>query len=401
MKKLNLGNISAGLDTLKGLQEQNASVARNEQIKAELIDLAEKNSYAADDTEESIRDLADQIEELGLLNPLGVVEHHGRYTLFSGERRYKAITQHLHWETIPCRVFEGVSAGRAQLMLHIANGARDYSPARKLALYEEYHQLLEELKANGEFKGGIQKGIAELLNVSDRQVRTYRTISEALTASEKQAVQNGGMSFGEAQSIAASRTAISNAKTGKSGSTSAFTPEPPPAAQQEKPMAEYHSATGKEVKSGTTSGFALKSMGAPDNTYDSNRLATTSSETKKSGSTSAFSLPSTEIPDLKPDKLNRTLLLVNTIFSNQIWVYSELRSYYIKHIPTFQEAYKDILAPKSSNSNGPLNLIGFNGSYTCDSNQLSIHPQKGSSITYAYSEVDAMIRKLYREKKLN
>ena len=65
MKKLNLGNISAGLDTLKGLQEQNASVARNEQIKAELIDLAEKNSYAADDTEESIRDLADQIEELG------------------------------------------------------------------------------------------------------------------------------------------------------------------------------------------------------------------------------------------------------------------------------------------------------------------------------------------------
>ena len=177
------------MDTLKGLQEQNASVARNEQIKAELIDLAEKNSYAADDTEESIRDLADQIEELGLLNPLGVVEHHGRYTLFSGERRYKAITQHLHWETIPCRVFEGVSTGRAQLMLHIANGARDYSPARKLALYEEYHQLLEELKANGEFKGGIQKGIAELLNVSDRQVRTYRTISEALTASEKQAVQ--------------------------------------------------------------------------------------------------------------------------------------------------------------------------------------------------------------------
>lgn len=335
MKKLNLGNISAGLDTLKGLQEQNASVARNEQIKAELIDLAEKNSYAADDTEESIRDLADQIEELGLLNPLGVVEHHGRYTLFSGERRYKAITQHLHWETIPCRVFEGVSTGRAQLMLHIANGARDYSPARKLALYEEYHQLLEELKANGEFKGGIQKGIAELLNVSDRQVRTYRTISEALTASEKQAVQNGGMSFGEAQSIAANRTAVSNVKT------------------------------------------------------------------EKSGSTSAFSLPSTEIPDLRPDKLNRTLLLVNAIFSNQIWVYSELRSYYIKYIPTFQEACKDILAPKNSNSNGPLNLTSFNGSFTCDSNQLSIHPQKGSSITYAYSEVDAMIRKLYREKKLN
>lgn len=44
MKKLNLGNITAGLETLKGLQEQNASVARNEQIRADLIDLAEKNS---------------------------------------------------------------------------------------------------------------------------------------------------------------------------------------------------------------------------------------------------------------------------------------------------------------------------------------------------------------------
>ena len=53
------------------------------------------------DTEDSIRDLADQIEECGLLNPLGVIEHNGRYTLFSGERRYKAITRHLHWETIP------------------------------------------------------------------------------------------------------------------------------------------------------------------------------------------------------------------------------------------------------------------------------------------------------------
>ena len=32
------------------------------------------------------------------------------------------------------------------------------------------------------FKGGIQKGVAELMHVSDRQVRTYRTMSEQLTA---------------------------------------------------------------------------------------------------------------------------------------------------------------------------------------------------------------------------
>lgn len=365
MKKLNLGNISAGLDTLKELQEQNASVARNEQIKAELIDLAEKNSYAADDTEESIRDLADQIEELGLLNPLGVVEHHGRYTLFSGERRYKAITQHLHWETIPCRVFEGVSTGRAQLMLHIANGTRDYSPARKLALYEEYHQLLEELKANGEFKGGIQKGIAELLNVSDRQVRTYRTISEALTASEKQAVQNGGMSFGEAQSIAASRTAVSNVKTEKSRSTSDFVPKPAPAAQQEKPMAEYHPATGKEVKIGSTSGF-----------YE-------------------------EAAVQESDENARAQLLEVAILSNRIWNCRELHSYYVKHMPTPQEACKDKLKPTYGHSSGSLITDNFEGFYTCTSSRFIIELITGPYTTYTYTEVDAMIRKLYRKKKLN
>lgn len=365
MKKLNLGNISAGLDTLKGLQEQNASVARNEQIAADLIDLAEKNSYAADDTEESIRDLADQIEELGLLNPLGVVEHHGRYTLFSGERRYKAITQHLHWETIPCRVFEGVSTGRAQLMLHIANGGRDYSPARKLALYEEYHQLLEELKANGEFKGGIQKGIAELLNVSDRQVRTYRTMSETLTASEKQAVQNGDMSFGEAQSIAASRAAASNVKMEKSGSTSAFAPKPAPAVQQEKPMAEYHPATGKEVKTGSTSGF-----------YE-------------------------EAAVQEPDENARAQLLEAAILSNSIWNCRELHSYYVKHMPTPQEACKDKLKPTYGHSCGSLTIDNFDGFYTCTSSRFIMEPDTGPYITYTYAEVDAMIRKLYREKKLN
>lgn len=191
MKKLNIGNINAGLDTIKALAEQNAGIAHDELIDINLIDFAEKNSYAADDTEENIRDLADQIETVGLLNPLGVIQNGNRYTLFSGERRYKAITEHLKWDRIPCRVFEGVSPGRAQLMLHVANGTREYSPARKLALYEEYRALLDELKASGEFRGGIQKGIAELLNVSDRQVRTYRVMSEELTPPEKEAVTRG------------------------------------------------------------------------------------------------------------------------------------------------------------------------------------------------------------------
>ena len=207
MKKLNLGNINAGLSTIKELANENAGIARDELIDVSLIDFANKNTYAANDTNDSIRDLADQIETVGLLNPLGVIQSGNRYKLFSGERRYRAITQYLHWDKIPCRIFEGVSAGRAQLMLHIANGGRDYTAEQKLTLYEEYRELLNELKASGEFKGGIQKGVAELMHVSDRQVRTYRTMSEQLTEPEKVDLAAGTLKFGEAQNIAVERAA--------------------------------------------------------------------------------------------------------------------------------------------------------------------------------------------------
>lgn len=185
MKKLNLGTIQSGLNTLQDTLNQNSSIGWSELVDADAIDFAEKNSYAADDTDDTIRELADQIDVAGLLTPLGVIKEGSRYRLFSGERRFRAITTYLHWEKIPCQVFEGVSPNKAQLMLHMANGARDYTPARKLELYEEYNDLLRQMKENGEFSGPIQKGVAELLNVSDRQVRTYRTMAEQLTQEEK------------------------------------------------------------------------------------------------------------------------------------------------------------------------------------------------------------------------
>ena len=56
MKKLNLGNINAGLSTIKELANENAGIARDELIDVSLIDFANKNTYAANDTDDSIRD---------------------------------------------------------------------------------------------------------------------------------------------------------------------------------------------------------------------------------------------------------------------------------------------------------------------------------------------------------
>ena len=215
MKKLDLGAISAGLDNLQSTMEQNHGIGWSELVDASAIRFAEKNTYAADDTDETIRELADQIEVAGLLSPLGVIkEGDGQYRLFSGERRYRAITTYLHWEKIPCQVFEGVSEDKAQLMLHMANASREYTPARKLELYEEYNALLRKMQENGEFSGGVQKGVAQLLGVSDRQVRTYRTMVEQLTQQERQAVSSGEISFGQAKQIAQERA--SQEETGTS-----------------------------------------------------------------------------------------------------------------------------------------------------------------------------------------
>ena len=43
----------------------------------------------------SYKELAANIDEVGLLTPLGVIVNGNRYTLFSGERRFRAITTYL------------------------------------------------------------------------------------------------------------------------------------------------------------------------------------------------------------------------------------------------------------------------------------------------------------------
>ena len=55
MKKLNLGNINAGLNSLKAATDNAAQNGRFELIDTALIDFAAKNSYAADDNEESYK----------------------------------------------------------------------------------------------------------------------------------------------------------------------------------------------------------------------------------------------------------------------------------------------------------------------------------------------------------
>ena len=189
MKKLNLGNINAGLNSLKAATDNAAQNGRFELIDTALI----------------YKELAANIDEVGLLTPLGVIVNGNRYTLFSGERRFRAITTYLHWTKVPCYVFETKSVRKAQLMLHQANASREYTPQRKLQLYEEYRELLEEMKEAGEIKGGMQEHLAKLMGVSERSVRYYKQMSEQLTTEEKDDVAEGRLDIKEARERAVER----------------------------------------------------------------------------------------------------------------------------------------------------------------------------------------------------
>ena len=208
MKKMNFASITAGLDTLKDVMQQNAEIAQDKLIDVSFIDFAPQNTFAADDTDESIRELADSIELLGLLEPLVVVRDNDRYTLIAGERRYRAITQCLHWSTVPCRVFDGeaLSRNRKQLMLHEANGQRDLSAGRQLQIFEEYNALLEEMMQNGEYTGTKLGLIAKKMQISDRQVRKYKRIAEQLTQQEKEMLAAGELTVNEASRLAVARS---------------------------------------------------------------------------------------------------------------------------------------------------------------------------------------------------
>lgn len=141
---------------------------KSEEVPIKYIVLAKKNCYADKDTEEELHALAMSIQTNGLINPVTLNKiSETEYQMIAGEKRYKAITRYLNWDTIPSTVYEHLSPNAAQLMLHTANlDVREYTAGQKLQFYIEADQLLDKMKESGEYSGSIQKGISELLGIS-------------------------------------------------------------------------------------------------------------------------------------------------------------------------------------------------------------------------------------------
>ena len=350
MKKMNFASITAGLDTLKDVMQQNAEIAQDKLIDVSFIDFAPQNTFAADDTDESIRELADSIELLGLLEPLVVVRDNDRYTLIAGERRYRAITECLHWSTVPCRVFDGeaLSRNRKQLMLHEANGQRDLSAGRQLQIFEEYNALLEEMMQNGEYTGTKLGLIAKKMQISDRQVRKYKRIAEQLTQQEKEMLAAGELTVNEASRLAVARS------------------------KKAEPSSGFGEQPEAQSEPSSVSGELPEAQPEPS-----------------SGSIE-------EVERFKTPEA-RKALLEEIILSAYIWTPEKLYADYVQQMPTTKEAIAEIIKPRYNFRSCSITLRDLEGECTLNASKMIVEiDNPRTTVIYSYTEVDAMIRELYR-----
>ena len=392
MKKMNFASITAGLDTLKDVMQQNAEIAQDKLIDVSFIDFAPQNTFAADDTDESIRELADSIELLGLLEPLVVVRDNDRYTLIAGERRYRAITQCLHWSTVPCRVFDGeaLSRNRKQLMLHEANGQRDLSAGRQLQIFEEYNALLEEMMQNGEYTGTKLGLIAKKMQISDRQVRKYKRIAEQLTQQEKEMLAAGELTVNEA-----SRLAVVRSKKSEPSSVSGELPEAQP---------EPSSGSGEqpEAQSEPSSGFGELPEAQPEPSSVSGELPEAQPEPSSGSEEPPEAQPepsSGSIEEVERFKTPeaRKALLEEIILSAYIWTPEKLYADYVQQMPTTKEAIAEIIKPRYNFRSCSITLRDLEGECTLNTSKMIVEiDNPRTTVIYSYTEVDAMIRELYR-----
>ena len=378
MKKMNFASITAGLDTLKDVMQQNAEIAQDKLIDVSFIDFAPQNTFAADDTDESIRELADSIELLGLLEPLVVVRDNDRYTLIAGERRYRAITQCLHWSTVPCRVFDGeaLSRNRKQLMLHEANGQRDLSAGRQLQIFEEYNALLEEMMQNGEYTGTKLGLIAKKMQISDRQVRKYKRIAEQLTQQEKEMLAAGELTVNEA-----SRLAVARSKKAEPSSGFGEQPEAQP-----EPSSGFGELPEAQPEPSSVSGELPEAQPEPSSV--SGELPEAQPE-PSSGSIE-------EVERFKTPEA-RKALLEEIILSAYIWTPEKLYADYVQQMPTTKEAIAEIIKPRYNFRSCSITLRDLEGECTLNTSKMIVEiDNPRTTVIYSYTEVDAMIRELYR-----
>lgn len=338
---INLENLNSAFSAASESVSEIKKTSRQELVPLEDIEAAEFNPYNENDDDETIDRLAQSIEAYGLIEPLCVnKDSDGKYHLISGERRYKAISR-LGWKTVPCVVYDELEAVQAELRLHEANlETREYTSAQKFSFYKRVRELLQKLRDEGKLTGGLQKNIANMLHVSERQVRKYDSIAQLDPVIQK-SVEDGSVSINSAYKLA-------------------------------------HRNDERE-----------KSENDAKPTFDEDI------DVQEINNNSIDESDNEVSDDLKSQSndIERYKWLESVI--PEIYNHEELMLYYLRMLPTPKEAGKDFLKPPG----GHRELHKFNFSCELDNSGVSVS-SNGATEKFTYTEVDECVRNLIRSRRL-
>lgn len=206
---INLDNISAAFGKVKAVANNISIISHSENVALENIVPSEYNPYNEFDTQnnnEAVHQLADSIAVQGLIEPIVLNKvSEDKYIILSGERRYKAIRL-LNWKSVTAQVYDNLDNTTANLILHTSNlEVRDYTSGQKLIFYKDVRKLLKDMKSKGQLTGGMQKALANMLHINERQVRKYERICNELSEDEQEQIINNEVSINDGYKIAQER----------------------------------------------------------------------------------------------------------------------------------------------------------------------------------------------------
>lgn len=206
---INLDNISAAFGKVKAVANNISIISHSENVALENIVPSDYNPYNEFDTQndnEAVRQLADSIAVQGLIEPIVLNKvSNDKYIILSGERRYKAIKL-LNWKSVTAQVYDNLDTTTANLILHTSNlEVRDYTSGQKLIFYKDVRKLLEDMKSKGQLTGGMQKALANMLHINERQVRKYERICNELSEDEQEQIINNEVSINDGYKVAQER----------------------------------------------------------------------------------------------------------------------------------------------------------------------------------------------------
>lgn len=188
----------------------NLNTAKKDGYKEMVLDIdvlvpAHENFYSI----EGIDELAENMLDVGHIEPIAIAKVDGAFKIVSGHRRYYALrknidTGHEEFRKVRCTVKE-MSQPMYMLTLTSANAfTRKLDDATLVQQAEVMEQALQDLVDSGELKiaGKRRDYMASLLGVSSTKMAQVNKINSSLIEEGKEALASGEMNFSKAYETA-------------------------------------------------------------------------------------------------------------------------------------------------------------------------------------------------------